>query len=123
MFDLAINENSHKLVREFSAAGKLTAAVCHGPAAFVFVKNGDGTPFLEGAKVSGFTDNEEKQIDMLKYMPFSLEQELTKVAAEFKQAPVWQPCVVVDRDGNLITRQNPASAQEVAEAMLKTLKG
>ena len=123
MFDLATDEDSHRLVKEFAAAGKLTAAVCHGPCAFAFVKNDDGTSFLKGAAVSGFTDNEEKQIDMLKYMPFSLEQELTKVAAEFKEAPVWQPCVVVDRDGKLITGQNPASAQGVAEAMLKTLKG
>ena len=59
MFDLATDPISHQIINEFHAAGRIVAAVCHGPAALAFVKLPDGTPFLSGAKVTGFSNSEE----------------------------------------------------------------
>lgn len=50
MFDPATDESSHQLTNEFADAGKIIASVCHGPAAFAFMKRADGTPFLKGPR-------------------------------------------------------------------------
>lgn len=59
MFDLATDLISHQIINEFHPAGKIVAAVCHGPAALAFVKLPDGTPFIAGAKVTGFSNSEK----------------------------------------------------------------
>lgn len=51
-----------KLIEEMHAANKVVAAVCHGPTALVPAKKPDGSPLVEGKTVTGFTDEEEKQV-------------------------------------------------------------
>jgi putative intracellular protease/amidase len=49
-----------------------------------------------------------------------LEDELKhEVGIEFSRGPVWQPYIVTDR--NLLTGQNPQSAEALAERLLKEL--
>ena len=122
MFDLATDPISHKIINEFHTAGKVISAVCHGPAALAFVKLPDGTPFLAGTKVTGFSNSEEDAVGGTPDMPFALETELNKASnGGYQKAEDWNPKVVVDRDGKLITGQNPASATGVGEAILKAL--
>ncbi|EKG22520.1 ThiJ/PfpI [Macrophomina phaseolina MS6] len=121
MFDLATDESSHKLINEFADAKKVIASVCHGPAAFAFVKRPDGTPFLKGAKVTGLKDSEERALGTDKDMPFLLEAELKKVCGEYICAGDFEPCVVVDRERKLITGQSPPSSVDVGKAILDAL--
>ena len=123
MFDLASDPVSHQIINEFYAAGKIVSAVCHGPAALTFVKLPNGTPFLAGSRVTGFSNSEEDAVGTSAVMPFLLETELNKASngGYYKAAKDWEECVVVDRDGKLITGQNPASATGVGEAILKAL--
>ncbi|KAI9733427.1 MAG: hypothetical protein M1834_003511 [Cirrosporium novae-zelandiae] len=123
MFDLAKDPVSQQIINEFHAANKVVSAVCHGPAALAFVKLPDGTPFLAGAKVTGFSNSEEDAAQSTAEMPFALETELNKASngGYQKAAGNWQKCVVVDRNGKLITGQNPASAMGVGEAILKAI--
>ena len=51
-----------KLVEEMYAADKVIGTVCHGPTALVKAKKPDGTPLVAGKTVTGFTDEEEKQV-------------------------------------------------------------
>ena len=120
MFDLATDVDSNRLVREFWAAGKPVAAVCHGPAALANVTLEDGSRLVKGRTVTGFTNVEEDQVQLTGAMPFLLETALNDAGAKFVKADEpWGAKVVTD--GKLITGQNPASAKGVGEAILAAL--
>lgn len=120
MFDLATDADSIALINEFWAKGKVTAAVCHGPAAFVNVTLPGGDNIMKGKDVSAFSSAEEDAMDMSKYMPFVLEDKIKADGAVYHKADdLWAPTVCVS--GKLITGQNPASAKGVGEAIAKAL--
>lgn len=127
MFDLASNPVSIAMIQSFAAAKKPVAAVCHGPAALVNATAPSGTPILSGAKVTGFSNEEEDQVGMTASMPFQLETELDRVSGGgyVKAEQAWGEKVVVSKmagtGGTVITGQNPASAAGVAREVLKTL--
>ena len=52
-------------------------------------------------------------------VPFLLEDALQQAGGKYISKPNWQTNVVVDEQ--LITGQNPASAQAVAEAVIRIL--
>ncbi|KID63638.1 ThiJ/PfpI family protein, partial [Metarhizium brunneum ARSEF 3297] len=62
MYDLVTDQDSIKLIEEFYNAGKLVAAVCHGPIVFRDAKGKSGEPLLKGKNVTGFTNVEEDQV-------------------------------------------------------------
>lgn len=120
MWDLP---DSGALVRLLEAAwtgGKAVAAVCHGPAGLVNVKDADGRPIVEGRRVSSFTDSEEKAVGLVDAVPFLLETRLRELGGQFDGAPDFQPFAV--RDGQLVTGQNPASSEEVARLTLEAVR-
>ena len=121
MFDLATDKESIQLIREFHSAAKVIAAVCHGPAALTNVTlPEDGAPLVLNKTVTGFSNAEEKEVQLDKAMPFLLEDALVKAGGKYVKADEpWGVKVVTD--GKLITGQNPASARAVGEAILKTL--
>ncbi|KAL7619739.1 hypothetical protein AAE478_010281 [Parahypoxylon ruwenzoriense] len=122
MFDLATDAASAALVREFVAAGKPVAAVCHGPAAFVNVELPDGRKLLQGKRVTGFSNAEEEQVGMVPYMPFSLEDGIRQAGGAYeKAAEPWAPLVLVQDGGRFITGQNPASSKGVGEELAKAI--
>ena len=120
MFDLPTNPTSQALVREFHDKDKIIAAVCHGPAALINVRLADGRFLLEGLKVTGLTDSEERAIGV--EVPFSLEQRLDQSSGGgFVRAEDFASKVEVGRHGKLITGQNPASAEGVGKAIYEAL--
>lgn len=120
MWDLAEDPNSIKLIESFVAAGKTIALVCHAPGVLHRVKNPDGTPFVKGRYVTGFTNSEEEAVGLAKVVPFLVEDELISLGAVFSKVKDWGVHTVVD--GRLITGQNPASSAEAAEALVAALK-
>lgn len=62
MWDLAEDANSIRLIESFIAAGKTIALVCHAPGVLHHVKNPDGSPFVQGRSVTGFTNTEEAAV-------------------------------------------------------------
>ncbi|KAF8212716.1 class I glutamine amidotransferase-like protein [Mycena galopus ATCC 62051] len=121
VIDLAVDEVNIKLASEFYQAGKITAAVCHGPAAPVGVKDAQGRSIFAGKAATGFSNAEEIQVDKVKDIPFLVEDRIISLGGKYeKAADLWKPHVVVD--GNLITGQNPNSAGPIGHAILKALK-
>ncbi len=119
MYDLVDDKDSIQLIQEFYAAGKPVSAVCHGPIVFANV-NVDGKPLVQGRNVTGFTNEEEDQAQLTAAMPFLLEDVLKAKGAKFTKADQpWGEKVVVD--GQIITGQNPASAQGVGLAIAKAI--
>ena len=112
-----------KAVNRISSAiyenGGFVAAVCHGPAALVNIKLSNGSCLVSGKKVTGFTDDEEREIKFEEYVPFLLETELRKRGGIFQAKANWTTNVVTDE--RLITGQNLGSAAEVGEAIVRLL--
>ena len=119
MWDLATDETTSRLLADFFEADKPVAAVCHGPAALVSVTDADGTSYLDGKRVTGFTNTEEEAVGLTEVVPFLLENRLRELSGSFEHADDFEPFVV--SDGHLITGQNPASSAPAAEALLETL--
>ena len=121
MWDLATDKTSIQLIEDFYNTQKPVAFVCHAPAALVNVKSENGNPLVKGKKVTGFSDTEEEAVGLTKVVPFLLEDELKKLGGHYSKGEDWSS--FVQQDGLLITGQNPASADAVANLLLKTLKG
>ena len=122
MVDLAHDATLHALVARHDAAGKLIAAVCHGPAALVHARRASGEPFLEGRRVTGFTNTEERLAGLKDVVPFLLEDAMKSSGADFHSAlvPMFSH---IEHDGNLLTGQNPHSSEALAKAMVEALRG
>lgn len=119
MVDIANNPEIQRAVARAWDAGKIVAAVCHGPAALLGVQLADGTPLLQGRKLTSFS-NAEEAVYAQADVPFLLEDALRAQGAEHASAAPWQEKVVLD--GRLMTGQNPASGAALARAMVAALK-
>ncbi len=100
--------------------GGILAAVCHGPAALVGLKGADDKPLVNNRRVTGFTNAEEASVEMTEHMPFLLETRLRELGAQFDGASNFQNNVEID--GRIITGQNPESARQTAEAVVRVLE-
>jgi putative intracellular protease/amidase len=119
LWDLAEDPASIALIEAFERAGKPLGLVCHAPGALRRVRAGDGQPLVKGRKVTGFSNSEEEAVQLADVVPFLIEDEFRRQGGLYEKGPDWQPHVVAD--GRLITGQNPASSEAVADALLKQL--
>lgn len=119
MWDLANSDACAKLVEAFYSQDKVIGAVCHGPAALVKAQTPEGHSILQGKQVTGFTNAEEKAVELDQVVPFALETRMRELGGEFSQAETFEPHVVTD--GKLVTGQNPPSSAPIAEAIVKLL--
>ena len=120
MQDLAVNPDVARILAALLPDDtKVVASLCHGPAAFLAAGDAEGNWLFKGRKLTAFTDEEEKQAGLADNAPWLLEDRLRAGGAIFESAPAWSSHVVVD--GNLITAQNPASAEAAGQAILAKL--
>ena len=120
LWDLANDQTSIALIEKFNSQEKPIAFVCHAPAALKSVKNADGTPIVRGKKVTGFTNTEEEAVGLTNVVPFLVEDMLIENGGIYSKKEDWAAYAI--QDGNLITGQNPASSELVAEKLLESLK-
>ena len=119
MVDMPEHPLLKKVIRETYERNAVVGAVCHGPVALLNVKLSNGAYLVAGKNVNSFT-NEEEQNYAKADVPFELETALTRQGAIFHKTQPWGAFSIAD--GNLVTGQNPASAQEVAEKMMKLIE-
>jgi putative intracellular protease/amidase len=139
--DLMDDPDLGKILREFHAQGKPTAALCHGPVALLsalprasaYRKSlvaGDRTASCEAGslwpyedyRMTIFSTEEEKIVErdiIGKQLQFYVADALAGAGGKVENAPTFHPFVVQDRE--LITAQNPASDERLAQAVLKAL--
>lgn len=120
LWDLAEDKDSKTLIEAFYASNKPIAAVCHAPGVLKNVNAPDGQPVVKDKKVTGFTNSEEQAVGLTDVVPFLVEDMLKAKGARYSKAADWASYVV--EDGHLITGQNPASSEAVAQALLKRLE-
>lgn len=118
LWDLAESTTSQQLITEFYTANKPVAFVCHAPGVLKDVKV-NGEYLVKDKNVTGFTNTEEEAVQLTKVVPFLVEDMLVKNGGHYSKIADWNPYAVVD--GLLITGQNPASSEKVAEELLKLI--
>lgn len=120
MWDFKGNPELDKIITKADTNNAIIGAVCHGVAGLLTATDAEGKPLIENKKITGFSDEEEQAIKLDKVVPFSLEQDLKAAKAQYSQANEdFTSYAVVD--GRLVTGQNPSSATEVAQLMIKSL--
>jgi putative intracellular protease/amidase len=119
LWDLAEDPDSIALIEQFNRTGKLIGAVCHAPAVFRHPKNADGEALVKGKKVTGFSNSEEEAVQLTDIVPLLVEDMLIANGGIYAKGDDWGS--YIETDGQLITGQNPASSEAVAQAMLQWL--
>ncbi|WP_452224448.1 type 1 glutamine amidotransferase domain-containing protein [Lacinutrix chionoecetis] len=120
LWDLANDETSIALIEKFYAQEKPIGFVCHAPAALKDVKDAHGNALVKGKKVTGFTNSEEKAVGLTEVVPFLVEDMLKEHGGIYSKKEDWAAYAI--QDGLLITGQNPASSELVAEKIYNSLK-
>lgn len=122
MFTFADAAALQRRFAEFLAAGKPSAALCHGSCLLLYLRDAQGQPTIRGRTITGFTNAEEDVADAAvgqRVMPFRIEDEARRLGADFRAAPAFTSHAL--RDGNLITGQQQHSGAAVAALVLEAL--
>lgn len=121
LWDFRQSSGLARVVSEFYADKKLIGSVCHGPTGLLSAKKTDGSPLVEGLKLTGFSDAEEKLTppQYIKALPYHLEDELVKEGAAYQCEKPSAKFVVTEK--GLISGQNPDSVDLVMDTILDAL--
>ncbi len=119
LWDLADDQTSISLIESFYNSNKPVASVCHAPAIFKNTKNLEGKPLVQGKEVTAYSNSEEEAVQFTDIVPFSVEDMLKENGGIYSKGADWSS--YAREDGLLITGQNPASAELVAELLLKQI--
>jgi len=120
LWDLTEDLNSKRLIEAFYAADLPIGAVCHAPAVFRNAVKKNGSPLVSGRCVTGFTNTEEEAVGLTDIVPFLVEDMLKDNGGIYYRGADWLS--FVQRDGKLVTGQNPASSAAAAQEILKLLR-
>lgn len=76
MWGFPDDPNLRRIVEETLGRSAAVGAVCHGPAGLLSARKADGTPWVAGRRINGFTKLEEAAAGMKSVVPFLLEDRL-----------------------------------------------
>jgi putative intracellular protease/amidase len=119
LWDLAKDSHSIALIEGALRSNKPVGLVCHAPGVLQDVKGVDGKPVVEGKTVTGFSNSEEEAVGLTRIVPFLVEDMLKARGGRYSKGADWQSHV--QKDGLLVTGQNPASSDATAHALLELL--
>jgi putative intracellular protease/amidase len=121
IWDFPDNEILQTLSRKIYEKGGFVSSVCHGALGLLNIQLLDGTLLIKGKNVTGFSNEEEKLVELYKVVPFLTETELAKRGAMYQKADKpWGTFAL--EDSRLITGQNPASGGAVADLLIAALR-
>ncbi|AFZ48475.1 ThiJ/PfpI domain-containing protein [Cyanobacterium stanieri PCC 7202] len=120
MWDFPHNQELQVISKKIYEQGGYVSAVCHGSVGLLNTRLSDGDYLISGKKVTGFSNEEEKQIELDKVVPFLTEDALVEKGGIYQKASEPWGVFVVE-DNRVITGQNPASSAGVADLLLDCL--
>jgi putative intracellular protease/amidase len=97
LWDLSEDADSIALIEAMYSAGKPVSAVCHAPGVFRHTRTQDGSPIVQGKRVTGFSNSEEAAVQLTKIVPFLVEEELKRNGGDYSKGPDWLPYAVSGR--------------------------
>jgi putative intracellular protease/amidase len=116
MWDFMSNRDLATLVERALAANRPVAALCHGVIGLHEARATDGSPIVAGRRITCFSNAEERLVGFDEIVPVLAETALVDQGGLYSSAEPFASHVVVD--GLLFTGQNPASAGDLAAAVL-----
>jgi putative intracellular protease/amidase len=116
LWDLADNSSVKRLLEAFNNSGKPIGAVGHGVAGLLSAQNKSGMLLVKGKRLTGFSNSEERRVGSTEAIPFLLADTLRSLGAIYTSTTDCISYVVAD--DNIITGQNPASSEEVAQRIV-----
>ncbi|KAF2199082.1 ThiJ/PfpI family protein [Delitschia confertaspora ATCC 74209] len=121
--DLGDNAELGRILSHFHTQHKPTAAICHGPYAFLSTKYGGGKEFAyKGYKITSWSDAEEKVMETL------LRGEITKVESSLRDAGaemvegIGEKIGAITVDREVVSGGNPMAADALGNKFLEMLK-
>ncbi|MGI0481168.1 type 1 glutamine amidotransferase domain-containing protein [Geminocystis sp. CENA526] len=121
IWDFPDNEALQSISRQIYENGGYITSVCHGAVGLLNIQLSDGNLLIKEKKVTGFSNEEEKQIELDKIVPYLTETELINRGAIYEKAvKPWE--VFAIEDDRIITGQNPASSAKVADLLIASLQ-
>jgi putative intracellular protease/amidase len=121
MWDFRGNPVLQGIARSVYEAGGVIAAICHGPAVLVDLELSDGRPLLKGRYLTSFPKVDEAARGLDAVVPFCLQSALEDNGAIYSCGPDKLAHVVTD--GRLVTAQNPASVDRLADSLVEAWTG
>ena len=121
-YDLAQSKELAELITTANANGAILGSVCHGALGLVHATDVDGSPLIEGRRVTGVTDKQVEELG-IQITPLHPETELRATNAVFEAKTGWRDFFATHTvvDGNLVTGQNQNSGYETAHRILERL--
>ncbi|NHM30824.1 type 1 glutamine amidotransferase domain-containing protein [Neobacillus terrae] len=120
MYDLAKNDHLHSIINSVYDNGGIVAAECHGPAPLIWTLRPDGKSIIAGKEVTGYP-NEIEPEGLLDILPFSLENELTKIAI-YDKGDLSKKGHAVWAEEQIVTSRDPFSSELMGEELVKALE-
>lgn len=120
LWDLAGDQKVKAILESFNKQDRPIGAVSQGVISLLELQDATGQLLISGRNLTCFSNAEEASAGLLDILPFLLETRLQAVGALFTKGPLYVSHVMAD--GNIITGQNPASAEAVARNMILFLK-
>jgi putative intracellular protease/amidase len=119
LWDLTNDQDNKNIIESFVSDDRPIGAVCHASGVLRDVLGKDGTPFVAGRRVTGFSNSEEEAAGLTTIVPYLVEDVLSAQGGIYEKGDDWAPLAI--RDGNLVTGQNPASSPQAARELLALL--
>lgn len=120
IWDFPENKTLQDIAMKIYNNGGIVSGVCHGVAGLLNIKTNNGEYLIKGKKVTGFSNSEEKEVQLDHLVPYLTEDEMKKRGAIYVKGENWSSFAI--EDSRVVTGQNPSSGKAVAEKVLEILK-
>lgn len=121
LWDFPENAALQSISQKIYERGGFVSSICHGAAGLLNIQLSNGSLLIANKEVTGFSNAEEKLVELEHLVPFLTESELVARGAIYKKADEpWATFAVEDQ--RLITGQNPASGGAVADLLIAALQ-
>lgn len=124
-YDLMQSPALNERISQAYAAGKVLGSVCHGALGFIGAVKPDGSPLVEGVRLTGVTNRQLKALGVT-HTPKHPETELRKAGASYEWShhritDLFANHITVDEDHGIVSAQNQKGGAEAAEQALALL--
>lgn len=120
LWDFAENTSLKLLLEEFIELNKPIALLGQASVSLLNLQHSTGSLSIKGRHITASSNSEETSTGTSALLPLMIENECVTAGAVYSKTEDFRSHAVVD--GNIITGQNPASAEAVANKLLTAME-
>lgn len=122
MYGVAENATIQEIARNIYNKNGIIAAICHGTAGIINLKDENGNSLYAGRNITGYPEQfENKEAEYYKAFPFLINKEIIQNGGKFVYSDKGGDAFYTI-DGRFVTGQDPTSSSKVANEIVKILK-